>query len=952
MSHADETARAKERLGAVINGVWTLEHVLDVSDLTTTFAARHADGSTAALAILQPMFCGDDEIHEHFLRQSYIANGVEQRGIVAVFGDDITEDGEPFIITELVEGQSVEELLHERGPKLPPLVAISIGEQATAVLAALHGASIFHHALSPARLFITNEGVVKVLEPGGAQLRTALARSARAPWGNLLFMAPEVAMHNAPDGRADVFSMGAVLFNMLAGEPPRRARTEVDALALAVSRPPPQLSAVLPDVDPAVAEVIDRALAWSPAERFQTTAEMHEALLQLLDHLGGEVADGEARSDEQALDDGWDAPEDRAALNPPVSLEPPTLPREVENRFQRVSDPDFTETPSESSISRAHGATAEGTLGDTPLPHLLVYMLDQGLSGTVVLRGPNGATHAVAFDRGTPVKVRTGAPVAPLDSILVELGLVDANTLRDTLAESSAMKELHGSVLVGRKLLDPKTLLEVLRVQTARKLASLFDLPPASTFSFYADRNLITRYGGPEPLPVDTYHAIVAGLRAFPQHAPIEETLGRFGDAPVALASSAEHARFQFDGHEQVALDALRARRLPIIEILRERHAVPEAIRRAVYVLAITRCLDVGAPTNPPVGIGAGIPPLADLRSVRPRRARPAAPPPPPRKKPPAPSFVDVIAPSPTPPVVTPTPAAVSPTPSPVIAAPIKEQPHRAPSVKRSLTPSPEAIRRADIEKRIESSQNDDFFALLGVAKNATREQIQAAYFTAARTFHPDRLPADMVDLKPAVSRAFARINEAYQVLGDVEKRKAYEKSLTQGPPPPDEHEQVAKAMNAAVDFQKAELLLKRNDLPGAEALVMRAAQADPEQPEYMALLTWIQALKRGDPPHIPEGGASAHYDDLIRTFDKILAKEPTFERALFYRGTLLKRAGYADKAFRDFRTVAEINPKNIDAIREVRLHEMRRRESGKHKTPTPPTAGGGGGLFGKFLKR
>jgi tetratricopeptide (TPR) repeat protein len=117
----------------------------------------------------------------------------------------------------------------------------------------------------------------------------------------------------------------------------------------------------------------------------------------------------------------------------------------------------------------------------------------------------------------------------------------------------------------------------------------------------------------------------------------------------------------------------------------------------------------------------------------------------------------------------------------------------------------------------------------------------------------------------------------------------------------------------------------------------------------------WIQAQQRGDPPNLQEGMTSAHFDDLIRTLDGVIAKEPRYEKALFYRGSLLKRSGRNDKAIRDFRLAAEINPKNIDAVREVRLYEMRKRAGGGAagaKKDGPKGAQEGTGLLGKFFKR
>jgi tetratricopeptide (TPR) repeat protein len=125
--------------------------------------------------------------------------------------------------------------------------------------------------------------------------------------------------------------------------------------------------------------------------------------------------------------------------------------------------------------------------------------------------------------------------------------------------------------------------------------------------------------------------------------------------------------------------------------------------------------------------------------------------------------------------------------------------------------------------------------------------------------------------------------------------------------------------------------------------------EADPDQPEYRTLLVWIRALRRGDPPDLREGQASTHFDDLLRVLDEILGKEPEFERALYYRGVLLKRSGRPEKAIRDFRLAAQLNPKHIDAVREVRLYEMRKRGPGGD---APPKGAEQAGLFGKLFKR
>lgn len=231
---------------------------------------------------------------------------------------------------------------------------------------------------------------------------------------------------------------------------------------------------------------------------------------------------------------------------------------------------------------------------------------------------------------------------------------------------------------------------------------------------------------------------------------------------------------------------------------------------------------------------------------------------------------------------------------------------------------------------------------MLGVANTATEPQIQAAYFKLAKVWHPDRLPAELQPLKSDVSTVFAKLNEAYGVLSDAAKRTSYVATLGSGSNAADEAAIVNRVMDAAIEFQKAEVLVRRNNLIEAEQYAGRAALADPEQPDYVVLLTWIKALRRGDPPAFPEGKTSTHYDDLLVTLDGVLQKHARLEKALFYRATLLKKTGREERAIRDFRVVVQINPKNIDAVREVRLAQMRRDAKKKDE----------GGILGKLFKK
>lgn len=774
--------------------------------------------------------------------------------------------------------------------------------------------------------------------------------------------------------------------------------------------------------------------------------------------------------------------------------------------------------PPEERVEIPAAPTAEGTLAKTPLVHLLVYMLDRRLTGSTLFMTPDGTSHALYFHEGVPSKVRTGTLIAPLDEILIELGLIDPAVLEDTLAEALQKKILHGRHLVERGLLDHDTMLSVLGLQLVRKILALFELPAETRYAYYDGLNLLASHGGPELFPCEPLAVVMAGIRLRAHDPIVNATLDRLGNRGMLLHPDGDVRRFRFHRDEAAVAELIRGQRRTLSEILTAGVAHERTVRLTIYALTISRYIEVGVLGRPPVGFGSRDiedpislrggpfslrPPLSQGRdrSPRPAAARssgtPAAPvearspeplsspvssqaaataPSPgqpaekrpvatPKKAPeptaprpaarpaPAPSAASPSpprapsAPSPAPrpeprapassaqPASAPPaassdarpkprtgfglgfgqpvakPAAAKPNqssgvapaspaaPAPPKAPPLKAAPPEAKAVDHlsrldddwgdvmpesppkppqrtelpvapaarapapPAAPSPArpapakppvdlAARRAEIEARAASIDTQDYFQILGITPETPSSALQTAYFSLAKTYHPDRLPAELSDLRPVVARVFAQISEAYRTLSDPSRRAEYV-SLGSPTSAHEDPAKVARAVDAALEFQKAEALLKSNDLIGAELLARKAFEADPEQPDHIALLTWIQAQRRAPPPSLRDGAVSTHYDDLIKILDVVLAKEPRFERALFYRGTLLKRSGRVERALADFRLVAELNPRNIDAAREVRLHEMR--TGGGSKAPRPPgspEAPEGSGIMNKLFKR
>src|SRR3954468_16167529 len=165
----DERAVARERLGQVLRDRWLLEQTLGVGGMAAVYAARHRNGARAAIKVLHGPLRDDAVMKERFLREAYLANTVGHPGIVRVLDDDEDPNFGPFLIMELLEGESVDELFRKK-INMPIDKVLDLADQTLDVLAAAHDKGIVHRDLKPANLFLCRDGVVKVLDFGIARL--------------------------------------------------------------------------------------------------------------------------------------------------------------------------------------------------------------------------------------------------------------------------------------------------------------------------------------------------------------------------------------------------------------------------------------------------------------------------------------------------------------------------------------------------------------------------------------------------------------------------------------------------------------------------------------------------------------------------------------------------------------------------------------------------------------
>ena len=325
-----ERARlAKARIGTVLKQKWHLDQLLGVGGMAAVYAATHRNKKRVAIKMLHAELSLDEAIRKRFRREGYIANSVGQRGAVSVDYDDVSEEGLAFLVMELLDGETIEQRWLRKGKQLSPHEALSVLDQLLDTLAAAHAHGIVHRDLKPENMFLTHEGVVKVLDFGIARVRelstpqTTLAGSAI---GTPAFMAPEQARGRWEDvdGRTDLWAVGATLYTLLSGKFVHSGESAAEALALAATRPARSLAERRPDLHPSLIRFVDKALAYDKAQRFPDAASMQHALRVTF----GDVSGANSAGGHLAIPDLQSIPASRAITLRNLSAPPPRLASE------------------------------------------------------------------------------------------------------------------------------------------------------------------------------------------------------------------------------------------------------------------------------------------------------------------------------------------------------------------------------------------------------------------------------------------------------------------------------------------------------------------------------------------------------------------------------------------------------------------------------------------------
>jgi len=282
MNWAAKIKHPEERVGDTLLGKWRLDELLGIGAMAVVFSATHRNGKRVAIKMLHQHLMEDSVIVQRFLREGYAANLVGHPAVVSALDDNLTEDGCPFLVLDLIEGRPLDLVLAERG-SLPCGEVLAIADQVLDALVAAHDKGVLHRDLKPENLVLTTEGTVRILDFGIARIDSANPQDPRLTvpgraLGTPGFMAPEQAQGfwDRVDARTDLWSLGATMFALLTGREPHAGGKAHELLIAAMTKPAQPINELLPDLPDAVASLVDRALAFEPGKRFPSARVMQE----------------------------------------------------------------------------------------------------------------------------------------------------------------------------------------------------------------------------------------------------------------------------------------------------------------------------------------------------------------------------------------------------------------------------------------------------------------------------------------------------------------------------------------------------------------------------------------------------------------------------------------------------------------------------------------------------
>jgi serine/threonine-protein kinase len=278
--------RHAEWLGRALAGTYVIERLLGQGGMGAVYAARHArTGGIVAVKVLDTE--ADEELYRRFQAEARIVSALRHPHIVQVIDFDEDEDGTPFLVMELLEGEDLQKRLR-RVDKLPIATALELGRQVGGALHAAHQLGVVHRDIKPQNIFLSRHQltdevieVAKVVDFGISKIRDhAQQTQDRTVLGTPYYMSPEAAQaqNEEVDGRSDQWALAVILYRCISGKLPYANPDPLAVLYQVVNEKHRPLCELVPEVPRHVGDAIERAMSKHKEDRFPTMADFVRAL--------------------------------------------------------------------------------------------------------------------------------------------------------------------------------------------------------------------------------------------------------------------------------------------------------------------------------------------------------------------------------------------------------------------------------------------------------------------------------------------------------------------------------------------------------------------------------------------------------------------------------------------------------------------------------------------------
>src|SRR6478736_4105550 len=293
-------------------GHYRIESLIGVGGMGEVYLARDERlGRKAALKLLPHSLTADEAQLSRFKNEARSASALNHPNILTVY-EIGAEGNRQFIATEFIEGITLRASL--AGGRINPHAALEIAVQVASALAAAHEAGVVHRDIKPENIMLRPDGYAKVLDFGIAklteqrpgsddQVETAAVLQTRPGFvlGTAHYMSPEQARGQKVDARSDIWSLGVVLYEMVAGSPPFRGETPSDCIAAILTVEPAPVSSISPDVPAKLESILQKALRKNTDERYQTIKDMLAELRNLKGELEAEGSSTQTRARAESI---------------------------------------------------------------------------------------------------------------------------------------------------------------------------------------------------------------------------------------------------------------------------------------------------------------------------------------------------------------------------------------------------------------------------------------------------------------------------------------------------------------------------------------------------------------------------------------------------------------------------------------------------------------------------